>query len=1153
MANGYDGSIRMKTEIETKNVSSQMLKLTNSITKAEEEIKRLRNRMKELEDAKIPTQEYEKLKKELISTNLEFEKLNEKKKLLESKKIPTQQYESLSKELKEAENNYEKLSEQASMFMSIGAPLPDTFVEKLDKASLKISELEDAIKDLNATGKAFTNEFELDSVSTEKLKSRLSETTQNVTRLKSELSRMESSGTAFISGAGTEEYARAAAKVKELAGDIEESKLRMAELHAKQEPVATGFSRIKDTASKAFSVLNTLSGKVFGRLKNTAKKAFSSIQRDTKKTSGFFSTFASRLKGISMSLLIFNWITKAFNAMVSGMKSGFENLSGHSREYAQSVQNLKNAMSTLGNSFAAAFSPIVQAAIPYLIKLINWVNTAVNAIAQLIAYLSGKSTWTKAKQVQDGYNDSLKETAAAAKKAYGSLAQFDDLEVWQAPEEESGNGGSSGSAGGGFEEVPIDEDIKSFAEKIKEILSQIFAPLKEAWNREGEFVMSAWKYALDEVWNLVKDIGRDFLEVWNQEKTIKIFENILHIVGDIGLVIGNIASAFDEAWNENKTGLHILENIRDIFAVIVANVREAADATVEWCKKLDFSPLLESISGLTESLIPVAESLSGILSDFYTEVLLTLGQWVLEKGLPDLLDVFTGFIEKVDWEKLRENLSDFWEHLEPFAETVGEGLILFIQELSDVVANFLNSDNLENFLDSLSEWMDNVEPEDVADGIESLAKALLSLKAAVVILGGALTASKIVITFSKAAQAIGKLKEALSGSMLIGFFKKIGEVIALTAGGAGTLSESFAAVFGTVGSVIGSVVSIVGGAIMAITNFVSMLKDGFSWIKEIMMLIGIALTAIGSVIAGVAAAPATIVAAVVAAVTTLVVVIKEHWEEIKAFFEKIPGWFMELWGKVKEFAVEKWNEFTAWWNSSALVSWWNNDVKPWFTEEKWAVLLQSVKTAFTQKWDEIKTAVSEKLGSLKQAAGEKIDAMKEKATSLIDKFVEFKDSASESFKVVKEKIKDALDPTIERLKKFVDLIKDAISGIKDFLKSGYEKISGIGDSIGSFVGGLIPGSSSASISSNAAAMSSSSYLKSMNPTYVASSIQRASVSSSAFSVDAIKQGFREAMSEYGGGGEYTFVAQLDGRTIFEETVSRDKIFRNSTGRSAFSV
>ena len=135
--------------------------------------------------------------------------------------------------------------------------------------------------------------------------------------------------------------------------------------------------------------------------------------------------------------------------------------------------------------------------------------------------------------------------------------------------------------------------------------------------------------------------------------------------------------------------------------------------------------------------------------DFYTQVLLPLSKWALEDGLPDLLDVLTDFVKKVDWEGLRKNFSNLWDSLEPFAETVGEGLIIFLGRVSDLVANFLNSDELEDFLDHLADWMDSVEPEDVADAIEWLAKALISLKVALTAVNAVVAVSKLILKYIK--------------------------------------------------------------------------------------------------------------------------------------------------------------------------------------------------------------------------------------------------------------------------------------------------------------------------------------------------------------------------------------------------------------------
>ena len=87
---------------------------------------------------------------------------------------------------------------------------------------------------------------------------------------------------------------------------------------------------------------------------------------------------------------------------------------------------------------------------------------------------------------------------------------------------------------------------------------------------------------------------------------------------------------------------------------------------------------------------------------------------------------------------------------------------------------------------------------------------------------------------------------------------------------------------------------------------------------------------------------------------------KTKWQEIKDFFEKsIPEWWnnnvapwftKEKWAAefehVKQAATDKWNEIKKWWSETAIVKWWNDSVTPWFTKKKWEDMMQGVKDAF---------------------------------------------------------------------------------------------------------------------------------------------------------------------------------------------------------------
>lgn len=83
----------------------------------------------------------------------------------------------------------------------------------------------------------------------------------------------------------------------------------------------------------------------------------------------------------------------------------------------------------------------------------------------MFSALSGKGTWSKAKNQQVDYAKSLNGTANAAKKVKGALQGFDELNVISS--NDSGSGGGNGTAGVSYEDMPISDNIK----KIKDILS----------------------------------------------------------------------------------------------------------------------------------------------------------------------------------------------------------------------------------------------------------------------------------------------------------------------------------------------------------------------------------------------------------------------------------------------------------------------------------------------------------------------------------------------------------------------------------------------------------------------------------------------------------------------------------------------------------
>jgi len=743
----YDGSIRIGTGIETKefkagskeietearrmakSVSDSLgegakialqkqtdafVKMNQQYAAQEQKVKDLAAKLHDMQRQKVETPIFKETSKELESTEKKLDNLYGTLRRLEhAGKIDTAPYQNaitqidiykekisdLKRDLKDLENSGEayvpvdtskvqkELTAAEQKQMQLYSAL-QTAADSLSQKTSERVEKEEAVREKIAAEAAEEERLDQIRVNAVATNDQIIAKVERLKQLEKEIADLKAAGTTE----GYADYDNRIIEADQLKQDIRDYRDSLSEVPEK-------FSRMREAAKKAFNAISTglstigkIGKKAFSGIFSIAKKMFSSITSGTKKSNGLFSTFASRLKGIALSLLIFNWISKGFNAMISGMKKGFENLAGYSDSYAQSVQNMKNAMSTFGNQFAAAFAPIVQMVIPWLTQLINTISKAMTYVSQFFAVLGGKSTFTKAKQVQDEYNKSLGGTAKAADKARGALAKFDDLDVLEKQEDTSGGGGDSDNTGEDmFEEAPIESQFEELAEKAKEVLSQLFVPLKEAWESQGEFVMESWRYALEEIGLLAKSVGKDFLEVWNQPETISVLENILIIAGDIGLVAGNLAARFREAWEANDVGLSILENIRNLFGIIIEHVRNAADATVEWSKNLDFSPMLESINGLLEALQPLADNIGAGLEWFYTNVLLPIAGWTIEDAVPAFLDMLSAAIETANEviEALKPLGQWLWdEFLQPLGEWAGEAIISAMETITDLLKKF---------------------------------------------------------------------------------------------------------------------------------------------------------------------------------------------------------------------------------------------------------------------------------------------------------------------------------------------------------------------------------------------------------------------------------------------------------------------------------
>lgn len=388
------------------------------------------------------------------------------------------------------------------------------------------------------------------------------------------------------------------------------------------------------------------------------------------------------------------------------------------------------------------------------------------------------------------------------------------------------------------------------------------------------------------------------------------------------------------------------------------------------------------------------------LKDFYNEFLVPLGKWTLGTGIPMFADAVNNFLLKVNWQAINEALKNFWQALEPFAESVGTGLVRFFQDLLSVGADFINV-IVPGGLNGISAALDSISPEKaeqigyalgvigtalialkiagtVATGIEALGKAIKTLPGAGLLaglfgtggflaglqnlakgMGGPGTASFDVIVVW-ILELINDSLEKLLPDWVTKFFGNLiaGLVSGAVAGswipGLGTVAGAIAG--GIIGALNGieingkSILKIIGDKIFNWDTMQSLFKtaeDAFkrafsgneAWYEigaDILLGIG----------AGISGAFAFLLEPIGDLLDWIVEGICNVFGIHSPAAEMKPYGAYILLGIVEGFK----NTFGEW--TTSLDEWYSNYIAPWFTVQKWSDLYKTIKEQLKKTWDE---------------------------------------------------------------------------------------------------------------------------------------------------------------------------------------------------------
>lgn len=591
----------------------------------------------------------------------------------------------MSSQLMQIENRMEKTARKAQQLEDAMREMESRKIptEEYKEVQTQIQKAQDKLSGLNDRMEKFLELGGKKSSTTFKnMQYDMADLENTIAYAKGELEAMEEDGTAFKDIKATEEY-------RKLSDQLGDTNREMAILSKKHDEI---IDKQKKVGSGA--------------------KQIEKVGKSAKKSAGLMSTLLSRLKGIALSLLIFNWITKAFNAMVESFKTGIQNMAKYSGSFNERMSSLKSSIATLNAALGTLAAPIVSMVTPALARLCDWLTKAINAMNQFIALLSGQSTWTRAKQQQFDYAKSLEKTSGVAKKAAGALAAFDDLNVLQ----KNDSGGSGSSTAGMYEEVQVSDKMASKLGKVKDLAKQIKEEFSVGWKKAFE------KLGIDgQVQNIrsnLASIKDSFIDIFSADSVKNAAGNFaVTFVTSLGTIaasfvsIGatiaqNLTGGIKKYLDDNKDDIKKhLTQMFDIGADILLLSASAAAAFA-----LIFSAFgSDSGQQLTANLIQMFSdaflSVSSIATQFADDILhLLLDPFVNNQddiatavqGIIDVLAVFSGTVSDIVGQVGSGFDALYSNYISPFVSNFTDGV-------SDLLGAFLEFWN-NNMQPVLAEW-----------------------------------------------------------------------------------------------------------------------------------------------------------------------------------------------------------------------------------------------------------------------------------------------------------------------------------------------------------------------------------------------------------------------------------------------------------------
>lgn len=379
---------------------------------------------------------------------------------------------------------------------------------------------------------------------------------------------------------------------------------------------------------------------------HNSEKMNNGVKKAAKSAKGF----ASRLKSVVTSALVFTVITQA----LSKFRDWIGNVIKVSPEATAAIAKLKGALLTL-------VQPLVNIIIPAVTKFVNILAAIISKIASVFAVLTGSTVESSraAAKALNQQTSALNGTGAAAKEAKKQLLGFDEINQLT-KDTSGGGGGGSGTIAPDFSAQEFDSTfLDTILEKVGKIAADVWAIIEDVRNFVTDFLSGEWGDAIDDlvsfcgnVRNLIVDLLEfvDYIVGMGIDSIIEKFGLAETPIGDMlesikGMFHGSsefIIALLNGDLDGMKESLDsFFEHYKNFGLSLLDFANQGINSLLDWIDKAtngrfknEIATIRQFINGLVDSVKQIFGGLIDFISGMFT------GNW--EKAWNGIMNIFAG-------------------------------------------------------------------------------------------------------------------------------------------------------------------------------------------------------------------------------------------------------------------------------------------------------------------------------------------------------------------------------------------------------------------------------------------------------------------------------------------------------------------------------